>query len=278
MDIQLFDETKSETHAFQICSFEDLEVMTEAYTQIPIHDQIFFNKDRQLYDTRKDLFSSGIENGGYVYVTRKTLLRDPNKNIKDQMVLDFLHSSHNCFYLMAEYNDYSFKILIDSGAQTSVMTDKFVKMLGIESSIDKRFHGKIQGVASQTKMLGVITNCILKLDGDIHVPANFQVIESQVNTVPILGMDFLLNHKCKIDFISREIEIDRQIVKVMNDVKLEKMRGLNTIKTSVIKSIYKMNDFMTCYSEELELFVKLLTTQRRKNIKPLILTAKSSLK
>ena len=61
---------------------------------------------------------------------------------------------------------------------------------------------------------------------NIFVPITFSVIKSNHNLC-ILGTDFLMNHRCVIDYSNRSIKINDDVVKFLNDAELEESKDWN---------------------------------------------------
>jgi hypothetical protein len=223
MDILLINTHTGDKELVTVATFDELKMLTEAYFQIIPSDQMFARNGKYL-KPEEDPFTMGLKFGENLIVASSSIIMDPNYIIKEQEIKDALFIPHKCFYLIAEYQGMGFKILIDSGAQTSIITERLAKTVGLINCMDRRYTGKMTGVASSTDMTGVITNVILKLSDSIYVPANFRVIKNEhQNFLAIFGMDFLLSHKCKLDFIHREIEIDGQTIRVLNELQMEEM-------------------------------------------------------
>ena len=117
---------------------------------------------------------------------------------------------HSCIYLTCKINNQSVKFLVDTGAETSVISSSTVDSLGLSHLIDKRVMGALKGVGSDT-LSGRIYMIDLDID-DFSIPCSFMVCNNPELT-PILGMDMLQAHQLTLDFKNKKINISGKILK-----------------------------------------------------------------
>lgn len=102
----------------------------------------------------------------------------------------------------------SVPLLVDTGAQASVLTSKLVDKLGLSASIDRRFAGVVGGVGT-ARMLGRLVGISVRL-GELTLSVDFQVLDSSqmpMQNLAILGLDQLAVHHMVVD-------MDRNVVLV----------------------------------------------------------------
>lgn len=110
---------------------------------------------------------------------------------------------HTSLHVRATIADTDVDFLIDTGAQTNVLSIDLVKKLGLETFVDGRVKAKMTGIGS-TETLGIIPFIDIKF-GDLACPVNFSVIDNK--EIAILGMPFMLYYKVDLDFSGRKMKI-----------------------------------------------------------------------
>ena len=95
------------------------------------------------------------------------------------------------------------EMMIDTGAETSVMSLALCQQLGLEASIDRRQSGVASGVG-QARILGKVIGVVCTM-GHVEFPMDFMVLEVP-NQMLLLGMDQMRKYKCIVD-ISRDVLI-----------------------------------------------------------------------
>ena len=88
------------------------------------------------------------------------------------------------------------EMMVDTGAETSVMSLELARRLGLESSIDRSEQGIAAGVG-QARILGRLRGVLCTL-GHVEFPMDFCVLEVRQSLL-ILGMDQLRHYNCVID-------------------------------------------------------------------------------
>lgn len=126
-------------------------------------------------------------------------------------------------YINVEINKHKTAALIDTGAQSSFMSENLCKTCGLINLMDKRFQGIARGVGA-SKILGVIHSAEIKIMDKI-ILARINIIEN--NDVGfVLGLDNLRKHNCNVDLkknglVFPDIGI---IAKFLSDGEIEKMK------------------------------------------------------
>jgi hypothetical protein len=109
--------------------------------------------------------------------------------------------SPSLLHINGKINDIKFKAMIDTGAQTNIISSNMVKTLKLEHLIDGTIKGVAKGVGSAT-ILGNIYNVQLKIN-DIIVKTNFKILDTNDTTnnyLVLLGLEFILKHCDGINF------------------------------------------------------------------------------
>jgi len=127
--------------------------------------------------------------------------------------------SHCSVIVRMKLADKEVTCIIDTGAQTNVITVDHIQKLGLESYVDTRFKGIVSGIGSGEK-LGTIpyieTKFTDKNNNDVVLPMNFIVL----NTSPqnpsasyvLLGLPAIMFYRMKLDFRESKliVEVDGQ--------------------------------------------------------------------
>mmetsp|Transcript_17532 Transcript_17532/g.40748 ORF Transcript_17532/g.40748 Transcript_17532/m.40748 type:complete len:415 (+) Transcript_17532:80-1324(+) len=102
-------------------------------------------------------------------------------------------------YIAAKVNGTAIQGLVDSGAQSTIMSKKCAEACGISHLIDTQFQGTALGVGTG-KILGRIHIVRLEIGG-AHFPCSVTVMEEmgQREMDFLLGLDMLKRHTCQID-------------------------------------------------------------------------------
>lgn len=99
-------------------------------------------------------------------------------------------------YVPCEVNKVPITAFVDSGAQTSIMSQRMAERCGIIRLLDKRMAGVAKGVGT-CKILGRVHMTMVKLGG-IMLPFSISVLERQDMDF-LIGLDQLRRHQMCID-------------------------------------------------------------------------------
>lgn len=99
-------------------------------------------------------------------------------------------------HVACEIGEHEIDMLVDTGAQMSVISEQLAAQLGLLSGLDRRFQGIANGVG-QAKILGKVWDVPVKL-GHIEFSLNFSVLSTQQHII-LLGLDLMRQFKCLVD-------------------------------------------------------------------------------
>lgn len=89
-------------------------------------------------------------------------------------------------------------MLVDTGAQSSVLSLPLVSQLGLSNRIDRRYQGVAAGVG-RARILGSIRNVVCTFGvGHVEFLMDFIVLEVS-DPLVIMGLDQLRKYKCLVD-------------------------------------------------------------------------------
>ena len=149
-------------------------------------------------------------------------------------------------YIHVEINKHKIAALIDTGAQSSFISDDFCKKCGLMDLMDKRFQGVARGVGA-SRILGVIHAAEIKILNKV-ILARINVIEN--NEVGfVFGLDNLRKYNCNVDlkknglvfpdigitatFLSdgeiRKMKLEREQEEENDEIERAKLESLNYI-------------------------------------------------
>jgi len=95
------------------------------------------------------------------------------------------------------------EMMVDTGAQSSVMSVPLARQLNLMERLNRRYQGVAAGVG-QAKILGKIENVGVEL-GHVEFPMDFIVLEAPDNLL-LLGLDLMRRYKCIVD-LERDVLI-----------------------------------------------------------------------
>jgi hypothetical protein len=178
---------------------------TDSITEVYVQDM------QSLFDSAEHLFGDVILSHNNKKLTRYNsldaldLLQNNIINIENNKNV---HNNNphipNHIYIKGEINDYCFKIIVDSGAERTMMCYTLAQHLELDSYIDRSYKGIVQGVGTMA-MVGIIKACNIKLAPGFYFPVDITVVEMSDPSIFLLGVDFLFPSKCVIDFVDKAI-------------------------------------------------------------------------
>ena len=124
MELTLFYQNKNQLQQVTINQLDELANLIEVYFDIKHKDQKI-ELNGQIIDLKKTINEYSIKNCDLLIINQKNAIKEDQ--IENVMENAFI--SHTLLYLKAECNDLAFKILIDTGAQVSVMSESMAKLL-----------------------------------------------------------------------------------------------------------------------------------------------------
>jgi len=112
---------------------------------------------------------------------------------------------HDVLLLAGEIDGKPTELLVDTGAEYSIISVPMLKRLGLQRSIDPRGGGVAAGVGF-ARILGTLRDCRVRI-GRQDFNMNFRVLGIDHEELVILGMDFLQRFKCSLDLGRRMLRL-----------------------------------------------------------------------
>ena len=251
MDIVICNEDTGEIQTITVNCNDDLRTLTEAYFGIIPENQVFKYNGNQLVN-EIDILDVGVKPGEIISVKKRVIYTENMGLVKDILALDSA-ITYTLLYLKGECNGMAFRMMIDTGASMSIITENVSKILKVDNLMDTRLKGKAMGVGN-SNILGVVCNCNVKLGDDIFVPFNFRVIEDGFDpNLIILGLDFITSHRCIIDPFNRQIEIDGVDgvkLKFLNEMQVQNLKMPYNVTQKKLKDNH--NNFLSTVKQQLK--------------------------
>lgn len=107
-------------------------------------------------------------------------------------------------YINCKVNGHPVKAFVDSGAQTTIMSQQCAERCSLNRLVDVRWSGVAKGVGVQ-KIIGRIHMVQMQIENDFLI-TSFSVLENQPMDV-LLGLDMLKRHQCNIDLQTNVLRI-----------------------------------------------------------------------
>lgn len=98
-------------------------------------------------------------------------------------------------YIDLEVSKIKFQAFVDSGAQSTIISQAFAERCGLMKHVDKRFHGTAVGVGT-SKIIGRIHTAKLKLDDEHEIECALQVLDN-IDIDFLFGLDMLKKHRVR---------------------------------------------------------------------------------
>ena len=105
-------------------------------------------------------------------------------------------------YIECKVNGHPVKAFVDSGAQSTIMSNACAERCNITRLIDKRWSGIAMGVGTQ-RIIGRVHLCQLQIEQHFF-PTSFTILQDQPMDM-LLGLDMLKRHLCSIDLRNNKL-------------------------------------------------------------------------
>ncbi len=175
------------------------------------------DESNDLYETLKLLEKEGqLDNylnlmGNNTTTTVSKKLKDATDTYKNLRDIEHLHElaeeiapmvySRCSLYLEVTIGEKKVHALVDTGAETNIISKELVDKLGLHEFIDRTQQGQVKGVGTLNSS-GVIPYLEIKID-NVSCPLCFTVLDSIAQKDMIIGLPFMLFYQVKLDFEKR---------------------------------------------------------------------------
>jgi len=105
-------------------------------------------------------------------------------------------SNMKALYVLCEIAAHEVEILVDTGAEMSVISESLARQLNLLGRLDRRYQGTARGVGSAT-ILGKVFDVPAKL-GQVEFELNLSVLQTNSCEL-ILGLDLMRHFQCLVD-------------------------------------------------------------------------------
>lgn len=136
-------------------------------------------------------------------------------------------------YIKVNINAVPLQALVDTGAQTTVMSKECAEKCNLMVMVDKRFRGIAVGV-STGKIIGKIHLANMKI-GNTYIPFSVFILDS-IDIDFILGLDLLRRHQCTINLKENMLHICGEDLTFLAEREIEKPLRLSGITQGASQS------------------------------------------
>ncbi|TNN08210.1 Protein DDI1 isoform 1 [Schistosoma japonicum] len=139
------------------------------------------------------------------------LIKQNNIDMQMESALEYYPETFgqvSMLFINCKIKDQNIKAFVDSGAQSTIMSEDCARRCNLDLLIDKRWAGKAYGVGTQT-IIGRVHNGLIEISG-IFIPTSFIVLKDQSMDL-LIGLDMLKRHQCCIDLKRNVLIIDGRI-------------------------------------------------------------------
>ncbi|KAK4469134.1 hypothetical protein MN116_006717 [Schistosoma mekongi] len=139
------------------------------------------------------------------------LIKQNNIDMQMESALEYYPETFgqvSMLFINCKIRDQNIKAFVDSGAQSTIMSEDCARRCNLDSLIDKRWAGKAYGVGTQT-IIGRVHNGLIEIGG-IFIPTSFIVLKDQSMDL-LIGLDMLKRHQCCIDLKRNVLIIDGRV-------------------------------------------------------------------
>lgn len=171
------------------------------------------------------------------------------KNIETNMEAAMEHNPESfaqviMLYINCRVNGHAVKAFIDSGAQTTIMSQSCAERCNIMRLVDSRWAGVAKGVGTQ-KIIGRVHLCQIQID-DVFLTSSFSILEDQPMDM-LLGLDMLRRHQCVIDLQKNILLIGSTgtVTRFLNESELPECARLSYSSESVPSRTHDEDDQLT---------------------------------
>mmetsp|Transcript_7052 Transcript_7052/g.16323 ORF Transcript_7052/g.16323 Transcript_7052/m.16323 type:complete len:248 (-) Transcript_7052:1205-1948(-) len=105
-------------------------------------------------------------------------------------------SSHMCL-VPCQIGSMTVEMLVDTGAQSSVLSSAVVRQLGLTGRVDRRYQGVAAGVG-RARISGKLRDVVCAFGQHVEFPMDF-IILSVDDPLCIMGLDQMRKYKCLVD-------------------------------------------------------------------------------
>lgn len=223
-------------------TFDDLKILIEAELGIPCATQQIKLDNSVIDFSGKLLKESQIKDGSTLSVSKvlksvnqKRPMKDDFRGLVEQAIQQVninanmaaaLEHHPEAFapvpmlFVKMTVNGHAMAGFVDTGAQSTIISEGCAHRVGIGSLIDNRFQGIARGVG-KGRILGRVHAVIISI-GSQHLSCSLTVIDGSIGVDFIFGLDMLRRHQACIDFKSSTLVIHGEHIHFMSEFEAPK--------------------------------------------------------
>jgi len=145
---------------------------------------------------------STFHGNNYASQARQTNTNNANHSMSEMLHDGSSNMTNNLLYVPCEINGRVCEMMVDTGAQSSVISESLMRTLGLENKLN-RWHQGIAAGVGRARITGRLENCLVSL-GHVDFNLYFMVLDVP-EPLMLLGIDQLQRFNCLIDLQRRKL-------------------------------------------------------------------------
>ena len=147
------------------------------------------------YDLCETCHSRGVQSSSAPICARSTGRNSGHSN--DSSPLSSPDTSSHMCLVPCQIGSVTVEMLVDTGAQSSVLSSAVVRQLGLAGRVDRRYQGVAAGVG-RARISGKLRDVVCAFGQHVEFPMDFVILEVN-DPLCIMGLDQMRKYKCLVD-------------------------------------------------------------------------------
>lgn len=222
------------------------ETITDIDSLLLVVKNLFGYNNPDLYLNNKLIYSlDQIKNNDIICVNSKS-------DEKESPIYEHI-------YIEGILDNYRVKMIVDSGAQKSIMSYELAKQIRVDNIIDKRYKGYATGMG-KAAIIGRIMGCNIKIAPGFFISIDIDVATLDNPSIFLLGLDFLYPNKCVMDFNKQCILSGNNKIPFLKSYEIEELKlPINIVQESILSSYDNLKSNISYSDPKMQIISKIIT-------------------